>query len=102
MSPLEQNRLRFASFRSVPFFAFLSKTVNNQCYNPYIFGRSFRDLSKKVWVVASIVCRFRDKSKKHHLLVLFAFYFEIGSKLMIQPILLSKDLEKIFPKMYGL
>src|SRR5277367_5097805 len=42
------------------FLAFISKTVNNQCYDPYISERSFRDLSENIWVVALFVYRFRD------------------------------------------
>ena len=126
------------------FLAFISKTVNNQCYNPYIarkiskrsfqkcmgcsiyclpfsrktqktptpkaqllswrlcfwrlsrkrltinatthifLERSRKDLSIKVWVIALIVYRFRDKQS------------------MLQPIPFWIDLEKIFPKIYGL
>src|SRR5277367_3060934 len=61
-SPLEQNRLRFVSFR---FFAFISKMVNNQCCNPYISGKILKDLSGNVWVVALIVNRFRNNRQKH-------------------------------------
>src|SRR5277367_2721845 len=52
------------SFRFVPFCAFISKSVNNQCYNPYIFPRN-------IWVVALIVYRFQNKRKKHRFLLLF-------------------------------
>src|SRR5277367_4798296 len=45
------------------FFAFISKSVNNRCYNPY-FTR--KDLTKNVWVLALIVYRFRDKRKKRN------------------------------------
>src|SRR5277367_5827853 len=69
------------------FLAFISKTVNNQCYNPYIPGKIFsrsikkcmgcsidclpfpersrKYLSGNVWVVALIVYRFRDNRQKH-------------------------------------
>src|SRR5277367_5867868 len=47
------------------FLAFISKTVNSQCYYHTFLERSQKDLSKNVWVVASIVYRFRDNRKKH-------------------------------------
>src|SRR5277367_613783 len=60
-SPLEQNRLRFVSFR----FWRLSRKWLTINATTYIFlERSFRDLCKKVWVVALILNRFRDKRKK--------------------------------------
>ena len=45
--------------------AIISKTVNNQCYNPYIFGKIFSGCFQNVWVVALNVNRFRDKRQKH-------------------------------------
>ena len=47
------------------FLAFISKTVNNQCYNPYIFGKISKSSFQKCMVVALIVYRFRDKLQKH-------------------------------------
>src|SRR5277367_3700106 len=48
------------------FLTFISKTVNNQCYNPYISGKIFsRFLWKCMGCRALIVYRFRDKRQKH-------------------------------------
>src|SRR5277367_681263 len=62
-SPLEQNRVRFVSF-----FAFISKSVNNQCYNPYIIRKIYSKSIQNEWVVAVVV------------------YLEIGKQSMLQPI----------------
>src|SRR5277367_1776778 len=45
------------------FLAFISKSVNNQCYNPYISGKIFSRAFQKC-IGCSIVNRFRDNSKK--------------------------------------
>src|SRR5277367_2252360 len=56
------------SFRFVPFFAFISKSVNNQCYNPYIFGKIFSRRSEEhtseLQSHHDIVCRLLLEKKK--------------------------------------
>src|SRR5277367_4746088 len=47
------------------FLAFISISVNNQCYNPYISGKIFSRSFQNVWVVALIVNRFRDNRQEH-------------------------------------
>src|SRR5277367_1679054 len=49
----------------------LWKTVNNQCYNSYIFGKIFSSSSINVWVVALIVFRFEINAKKHKKIDIF-------------------------------
>src|SRR5277367_3401799 len=63
--PLEQNHLPFGSVPSV-FFAFISKSVNNQCYNPYIIGKISKIPIRKCMGLELLVYRFRDKRKKRH------------------------------------
>ena len=59
---------------------FISKSVTIDATTHTFSERSRKDLSGNVWVVTLIVNRFRDNRQKYH----------------------RKDLEKIFPEMYGL
>src|SRR5277367_2078780 len=47
--------IRVAEPSVLVFLAFISKTVNNQCYNPYIFGKILSRSFQK-YMVCSIVC----------------------------------------------
>src|SRR5277367_4074535 len=48
------------------FLAIISESVNNQYYNPYIFGKIFsRSFQKGMGCIASIVYRFRNNRQTH-------------------------------------
>src|SRR5277367_2057996 len=63
-SPLEQNRIRFVSFRFVLRLSGKRLTINSTTHT--FLERSRKDLSENIWVVALIVNRFKDKRKKQN------------------------------------
>src|SRR5277367_3633029 len=79
------------------FLAIISKMVNNQCYNPYIFGKIFARSFLKC-MGCSIVYRFRDKRKKHQHRKLNSYRSNIGGDYTSQVVHSSCDLVLVTSK----
>src|SRR5277367_781099 len=89
-----------SSFRFVPFFACISKTVNNQRYNLYIFEKIFsRSIQKGIMGCSIDVYRFKDKCKKKPF---FAFISKSVNNQCYNPYFNRKIFSRYFKKIYGL
>src|SRR5277367_6692521 len=83
------------------FFAFISKTVDNRCNNPYIAGKifsSFTIWSKENGRILKFIAdnsRLKKKNFKLELSAINFIFFPFSFDQIV-------ELEKIFPAMYGL